>query len=53
MEKILDTKKIIIIVALLITSILSIFVLSKVTSSPEFHAKSIQSLEEKKITVME
>lgn len=53
MEKILDAKKVILIVVLLIISIISIFVVSKVASSTEFHAKSIQSLEEKKITVME
>ena len=52
MEKI-DSKKIIITVILLIVTILSIFVISKVTSSAKFHEKTIKSLDDKKITVME
>ena len=36
-----------------LVALLSIFVLAKVTSSPEFHAKSIQSLDEKKTMVLE
>ena len=52
MEKI-DSKKVIIIVVLLIIALVSVFGISKVASSPEFHAKAIQSLDEKKITVME
>lgn len=52
MEKI-DSKKLIIIAVLLIIALISMFGISKVASSPEFHAKAIQSLDEKKITVME
>lgn len=52
MEKV-DSKKVIVIVILLIIALVSMFGISKVVSSPEFHAKSIHSLDEKKITVME
>lgn len=38
---------------MLIIAILSIFVISNITSSAEFHAKTIKSLDDKKITVME
>ncbi len=37
----------------LIIALVSIFVLSKIAASPEFHANTIQSLDEKKETVME
>lgn len=51
-EKI-NTKRLIIVAVLLITALLSIFVVSKITTDPKFHAKSIKSLDDKKITVME
>lgn len=53
MEQKMDTKKIIITIVLILIAILSIFVISKVASSAEFHAKTIKSLDDKKITVME
>lgn len=53
MEKNLIIKRIIWIVVLLIIELVSIFPVSKVTTSQEFHTKSIQSLDEKKMTVME
>lgn len=53
MENKLDLKKIILVIALLVIALISMLVLSKVTTSTEFHAKTIQSLDEKKITVME
>lgn len=53
MEKKIDSKKIIITIVLLAIALLSIFVISKVASSAEFHAKTIKSLDDKKITVME
>lgn len=37
----------------IIIALLSIFVLSKPASSPEFHAKTLEALDEKKTTVME
>lgn len=37
----------------LLAALLSIFVISKYAASPEFHQKTIQSLDEKKTTVME
>ena len=46
-------KKVIVIAVLAIIALISIFGVSKVASSPEFHAKTIQSLDDKKITVME
>lgn len=53
MEKKLVSKRVILIVALLVITLISIFVLSPLTSSTEFHTKAIQSLDEKKVTVME
>ena len=53
MEKTINSKKIIITMSLLVIAVLSIFVISKVTSSTKFHAKTIKSLDDKKITVME
>lgn len=53
MEKKLVLKKVILVVALLLISLISIFVLSKVASSTTFHDKTIQTLDKKKITVME
>lgn len=53
MEKNLDLKRIIWTVILLVIALISIFGISKVASSQEFHAKTIKSLDEKKITVME
>lgn len=38
---------------LLIIAILSIFVVSKFAASPEFHAKSIEALDQKRTTVMQ
>ena len=49
----LNSKKSICIIGLVIVALLSIFVFSKVASSPEFHAKTIEKLDEKKIMVME
>lgn len=53
MKEKIDSKKLIITIALLVIAILSIFVISKVTSSAEFHAKTIKTLDDKKITVMQ
>lgn len=53
MEKSLNKKRIISVVVLLVIALISIFALSKVASSQEFHAKSIKSLDDKKVTVME
>lgn len=53
MKNKLYLKKLILVIVLLIIALISMLVLSKVTTSTEFHAKTIQSLEEKKITVME
>mgnify|MGYP004661978743 FL=1 len=46
-------KQIIKIIIPLIIALLSIFVLARFTTSTEYHAKTIQSLDEKKTTVME
>lgn len=48
-----DLKKVFEVIILLLIALISIFILSKVASSPEFHAKTIKSLDEKKVTVME
>ena len=40
------------IAAALVIALISVFVLAKYATSPEFHAKTIQSLDEKKKTVM-
>ena len=53
MKEKINSKKIIITVILLIIAMFSIFVISKVTSSANFHANTIKSLDDKKITVME
>lgn len=53
MEKNLNSKKFIVIIVLIVIALISMFGVSKVTSSPQFHVKTIQSLDEKKITVME
>ena len=53
MEKKLVSKRIIFVVVLLVIALISMFVLSKVASSTAFHAKTIQSLDDKKVTVME
>lgn len=53
MEKNLLIKRIILCATLLVVALVSIFGISKVASSTEFHAKSIHALDEKKITVME
>lgn len=53
MEKSLNIKKIIAIITLFVIALISIFGISKVASSQEFHAKTIKSLDEKKVTVME
>lgn len=37
----------------LLIALISVFVISKYAASPEFHAKTIQSLDDKKVTVME
>ena len=41
------------IAAALVIAFISVFVLTRYAASPEFHAKTIQSLDEKKKTVME
>lgn len=46
-------KRIIKIIIPLIIAILSVFVFARFTTSTEYHAKTIQSLDEKKTTVME
>lgn len=53
MKEKINSKKIIITAILLIIAMFSIFVISKVTSSVDFHANTIKSLNDKKITVME
>lgn len=53
MEKNVVLKRIILTVTLLVVALVSIFGISRVASSTKFHAKSIQALDEKKITVME
>lgn len=46
-------KLVIKIAAALVIALISVFVLTRYAASPEFHAKTIQSLDEKKKTVME
>ena len=53
MEKNIVFKRIILTVTLIVVALVSIFGISKVASSTKFHTKSIQALDEKKITVME
>ena len=52
MEK-LNSKTIITVIALIIVTVLSIFVIAPFASSAKTHANSIKTLDEKKITVME
>lgn len=47
-----DSKKVTILVVMLVVMLLSIFVFSKVTTTPKFHAKTIESLDDKKATVL-
>lgn len=47
------TKKILKVVISIIAALISVFVVSRFATSTEFHAKTIQSLDEKKSTVME
>lgn len=47
------SKRSILVVVLLLTAMLSCTVLTKVTTSAEFHQQTIQALDDKKITVME
>lgn len=53
MKKKLVSKRVFLVVVLLLIALISVFTISKVASSPEFHAKTIQSLDKKKVTVME
>lgn len=48
-----DYKKILKTVIPILVALVSIFLVSKYAASPEFHAKSIEALDEKKTTVME
>ena len=48
-----DMKKIFKVAVPLVVAFISIFVLSKYATSTEFHAETIQALDEKKTTVME
>lgn len=52
MEKIFS-KKINVIILLVIIAFVSLFIFSPIASSPEFHANTIKKLDDKKITVME
>ncbi len=47
------TKKIVMAAAAVVIACLSFFVVAKTVSSPEFHAKTIASLNEKQETVLE
>ena len=49
----IDSKKMAKIIIPLIIALISMLVMARFASSPEFHEKTIQSLDEKKITVME
>ena len=53
MEKNLVLKRVILTVTLLVVALVSMFGISKIMSSNEFHSKSIQALDDKKITVVE
>lgn len=53
MEKKEILKRIILIILLIVTALISIFSISKVASSTEFHKETIENLDEKKLTVME
>lgn len=52
-KKKIISQRVIWVVILLVTALISILGISKIASSPKFHAKTIQTLDEKKITVME
>lgn len=52
MKKI-DKKRIIAVIILVVITLISIFGVSKIASSNEFHTKSIQALDEKKVVVLE
>lgn len=52
MKKI-DKKRIIAVIILVVITLISIFGVSKIASSNEFHTKSIQELDEKKVVVLE
>lgn len=52
-KKKIISQRVIWVVILLVTALISVFGISKIASSPKFHAKTIQTLDEKKITVME
>ena len=49
----MNTKKAMKVILPIILALISIFVISKYAASPEFHSKTIASLDEKKATVME
>lgn len=49
----MNGKRIAMVVAPLIIALFSIFVVTRFAASPEFHAKTIQSLDDKRTTVME
>lgn len=53
MDSVINKKNIIVTVLLLIVALVSIFGISKVASSVEFHKNTIKSLDDKKIIVME
>lgn len=53
MKEKLQSKKIIITIALVLIALISIFVISKITSSAKFHKNTIKSLDNKKLTVIE
>lgn len=53
MERSLRSKKGLTVVFLVVIALISIFLISKIASSNSFHSKTIQSLDEKKVTVME
>ena len=48
-----DMKKVAKIIAPIVIAVVSIFILSKYAASPEFHSKTLESLDNKKTTVME
>ena len=52
MKKI-DKKRVITVIILVVITLISIFGVSKIASSNEFHTKSIQALDEKKVVVLE
>ncbi|MEI3219256.1 MAG: hypothetical protein V8S08_05985 [Lachnoclostridium sp.] len=48
-----NSKKIVKVVVPLIIALISMFVVTRIVTSTEFHAKTIESLDNKKVTVME